>query len=215
MTASALAPNVPNIIDTVANLIAFDGNVIPNGTLVQVLNSNTGGPDQSSVARNFKFVTGSVVTDASAKWVLAPNVNPAGGKWITVDPFFELASFVQFTQADASALWTIPTGFRCRILRPFFEVGTAWTGGAASSIGLSSSNAAYNTKGDLMGGAAGDIAANLAAGFKGTAGAKIAAMYATLPPVILIAGDTIRWDRITSAFTAGTGIVHCPIEIVP
>ena len=64
----------------------------------------------------------------------------------------------------------------------------------------------------LMGGAAGNVAADLVAGFRGTIGTKLAAAQ---PPVVLIAGDTVRWDRITSAFTAGTGIVHFPMEIVP
>ncbi len=113
--------------------------------------------------------------------------------------------------ADASVLFTVPTGKRLFIGRVFWEVTVAWTGGASSSIGLSSSNAAYNTKGDLLGGASGDVLAGLTVGFKGTIGAKLASNDV----VVLVAGDTIRFDRIVSAFTAGAGIAHIPCRLLP
>lgn len=118
---------------------------------------------------------------------------------------------VDFNKADAAVLFTIPAGYRCQVGRAFWEVTTPWTGGASSAIGVSSSNANANTKGDILGGAAGDVAAGLTAGFKGTVGAKIAA----LGLVVLVAGDTIRFDRIASAFTAGAGFLHLPLQSVP
>lgn len=124
---------------------------------------------------------------------------------------YTLAFPVDFTKADAAVLFTVPTGLRVQINRPFWEVTTAWTGGASSAIGISSSNANYNTKGDLLGGASGDVAAGLTAGFKGTIGAKAASQGV----IVLVAGDTIRFDRIVSVFTAGVALVHINMQIVP
>lgn len=121
---------------------------------------------------------------------------------------------LDFTLADAAVLYTVPVGVRLSITRPFWEILTSWTGGTASAVGLSSSNANYNTKGDLLGGAAGDVAAVMIQTgnpFKGTAGAKAA----TQGIIVLIGGDTIRFDRVTSAFTAGTGYAHVPCRLLP
>lgn len=122
-----------------------------------------------------------------------------------------LALPVDYTKADAAVLYTVPTGIRLLVGRPFWEVTTPFTGGTSSAIGLSSSNAAYNTKGDLLGGASGDVAAGLGAGFQGTIGAKVASQGL----VVLVAGNTIRFDRITSVFTAGVGLAHVPVQLLP
>lgn len=122
-----------------------------------------------------------------------------------------LALPVDFTKADAAVLYTVPTGIRLSVGRSFWEVTTPFTGGSSSAIGLSSSNAAYNTKGDLLGGAAGDVLAGLTAGFKGTIGAKVASQGV----IVLVGGDTIRFDRIVSAFTAGAGLAHIPVQLLP
>lgn len=123
---------------------------------------------------------------------------------------FTLQLAVDFTIADAAVLFTVPTGTRLSIGRVFIEVTTPFTGGTSSAIGVSSTNTNYNTKGDLMGGASGDVLAGLTAGFKGTIGAKLSSQAVA----VLIAGDSIRFDRITSVFTAGAGIVHVPVRIL-
>ena len=72
-------------------------------------------------------------------------------------------------------------------------------------------NAAFNTQGDLLGGAAGDLAAGMGTGFKGAVGAKVA----TDGLVVLEAGDTIIFDRIVDAYTAGAGFAHIPVQLLP
>jgi hypothetical protein len=86
----------------------------------------------------------------------------------------------------------------------YWEVTTGFTGGSSSAIGISSSNSTgHTTKGDLLGGSGGDVAATLVAGYpSGTIGADIAA------GLMMVAADTVRFDRITSAFTAGAGAAH-------
>lgn len=127
-------------------------------------------------------------------------------------PHLKLA--IGFGTADATALYTLPTltnGAKAvRIDSLYWEIGTSFTGGASSTIGISSTNTRYNVKGDLLGGSAGDVAATLVSTqvyVPGTLGAKFA-VAATTGKVILVAGDSIRFDVITSAFTAGAGFVH-------
>jgi len=121
---------------------------------------------------------------------------------------FNIKVAISAENADADILYTVPANLTLLVL-PFvlWEVATAWTGGSSSAIGLSSSATGFTTKGDVHGGASGDVLATLTAGLKrGTAGAKIAT-----PGVVLPAGSTIRFDRITSAFTAGAGNVIIPV----
>jgi hypothetical protein len=120
-----------------------------------------------------------------------------------------------FNMADANVLYTAPAAAqRLHIFDAFWEPTTSFTGGASSAIGLSSSNAGYATKGDLLGGAAGDVAAGLTATaatpLKRTAGTKVAS-----PGVVLLPGNTIRFDRITSAFTQGAGLIHVCYRFIP
>ncbi len=116
---------------------------------------------------------------------------------------------VAFGTADAAVLYTVPAGHYLRVSRTWWNVQTSFTGGSSSAIGASSSNAAYNTKGDLQGGASGDLAAAVTAGQRGgTIGAK----FGSNGVIILAPGDTIIFDRIASAFTAGAG--YLMVEVV-
>jgi len=111
--------------------------------------------------------------------------------------------------ADGAVLYTVPAGHYLRLNRAWWNVQADFTGGASSAIGLDSSNTAYATAGDLLGGASGDVAAALTAGQRGgTVGAKMSGNQV----VILEPGDTVRFQRITSAFTAGSG--YAMLEVV-
>lgn len=109
--------------------------------------------------------------------------------------------------ADGDVLFTCPDNHYLRVQRAYWINTTPWSGGSSSAIGASTNNASGSTKGDIQGGASGDAAAALGSGIKfGTVGAKIAA------GVCLTPGDTIRFDKITSAFTAGAG--YLCVEVV-
>jgi len=120
---------------------------------------------------------------------------------------------IDYTLADAAVLYTVPTGLTIAMFsNAMWQVTTAWTGGTSSAIGISSSNSGYSTKGDVHGGASGDLLATLTVGFKqGTVGAKVSAAPKC---VVLTAGDTIRFDRIASVFTTGAGYIHLPFFVV-
>ena len=112
--------------------------------------------------------------------------------------------------ADGEVLFTVPDGHYLRLNRTYWDIQTGFTGGASSAIGLSSSNASYATKGDLLGGASGDVTATL--GTAGIKGGTIGAKFGSNGVIVLAPGDTIKFDRITSAFTAGSGYVF--VEVV-
>jgi hypothetical protein len=132
------------------------------------------------------------------------------GRYLLAEGFEQnVALPIGFGTADAAVLATTPTNSLIRVGRGYWEVTTGFTGGSSSAIGLSSSAAGFTTKGDLLGGASGDVAATLVAGNAlGTIGAKTAA------GILLPGGSAIRFDRITSAFTAGAGLAHLLVNVL-
>lgn len=156
----------------------------------------------------WKYVALSTAADPTEHLILAPapvapDVAPSTGRWVRFDKAVDMALPVSSATLDAAVLFTVPTGFLIRLeVGGYWAVDVAFAGGTTPAIGLSSSNAAYNTKGDILGGASGDLTAGLTAGARrGTPGAK----YASGGAVVLTAGDSIRFDRIANAFTAGSG----------
>lgn len=132
----------------------------------------------------------------------------ADGNWITSAPSApaSIKLAVGYATADAAVLYTVPAEKRLMIEQTFWEVTTGFTGGTSSAVGVSSSQSPHNTKGDLLGGATGDVAATLVAGVvEGTPGASFSGSPGI---VVLEAGATVIFDRITDAFTAGAGFVH-------
>lgn len=128
---------------------------------------------------------------------------------------FWLALAIAFGTADAATLFTVPSGVRLIVHRAMWEVTASFTGGVSSAIGVSSTNTAFSTKGDILGGASGDVAATLVSTGAKVLGGTLGAKFGTNGVVILSAGDTLRFDRITSAFTAGAGFVHVQASILP
>lgn len=123
-----------------------------------------------------------------------------------------LALPIAFGTANNAVLFTVPTGIRMFVHKAIWEVTSGFTGGTNSAIGLSSSNTGYNTAGDILGGAGGDVAATLVSGLKGgTLGAK----FGSNGVIVLAAADTIKFNRIVDAFTAGAGFAHLHISALP
>jgi hypothetical protein len=132
---------------------------------------------------------------------------PDGEGWVVVgsSPVGLKIEFNKDT-VDGAALYVVPEDARLLIEQTFWEVTTGFTGGTSSAIGLSASTAPHDTKGDLLGGASGDVAATLVPGFaEGTPGAS----WSGAPGIVVLeAGTVIRFNRVASAFTAGAGFVH-------
>lgn len=166
----------------------------------------------------WRYAAASVLTSdtgAAAGPVWVATATTAGvGAFIRVSGLLDAAFTIGFGTADAAVLYTVPTGFTLRIDRTYYEIATSFTGGTNSAIGASSTNAAYNTKGDIQGGSGGDVASALVStggAFKaGTQGAK----YGSNGVVVLVGGNAVRFDQIASTFTAGAGKLHVQFSLV-
>lgn len=147
-------------------------------------------------------------SSATGDDVLVVDPTNAAGRWLRAPGMVDLRIAIGFGTADGAVLLTLPAGARMLVRRCYWEVTTAFEGGSSSAIGLAGPSP-HNTAGDLLGGAGGDVEATLTAGVKlGTVGADIAA------GVMLKATETVTFERITSAFTAGAGFVHIVGELV-
>lgn len=185
-----------------------------DGQVVRVLADSSGQPCHS----HWEFVAASSLTQdglsvEGSNIVIQPGAGT--GRWLRLDQEFTAKIPVAYTNTDAAQLMLVPAGYSVKVLDdPFWDVTTGFTGGSSSAIGISSSNAGSSTKGDLLGGASGDVTATLGAtGVKqGTAGAKMGTI-ANRRACRIEATEYLRFDRITSAFTAGAGFVHVPMTL--
>lgn len=200
-----------------AQLMAVQGVTVSASTLAALKGLGTTQRAQGTFATvaadgsTWRYASASTLTGDDFL-VVTPTDAPATGRWIRANAVVDITAAVTFASTDASVLYTVPAGFILAIGVPFQHVTTSWTGGTSSAIGSSSSAAPMTTKGDLLGGASGDVAAGLlstGAYAKGTVGADIGK-----PGAVLQGGDTILFDRITSVFTAGAGVNHYPVSVL-
>ncbi len=157
--------------------------------------------------KEWQFSNTSVLAD-DGQLVIAPASGT--GRWLLIPGLWTLALPITFATADAAVLYTVPAGAVIQPVEFDWLVSTGFTGGASSAIGVSSgTKSGYTTKGDLLGGAAGDVAATLVVATTPNLG-TIGAGFDTLAKrrKVLTATDSLRFDRITSAFTAGAGNVN-------
>jgi hypothetical protein len=156
--------------------------------------------------------TAAMDEDTAQELCLAPDAGT--GRWIRADKAFILKIPIAYTNTDGQAVETIPESFALRLGgHGYWEVTEAWTGGSSSAIGISSNISGYETGGDLLGGASGDVAATLTAGIAaGTQGGELddeAGFHA-----LLFEEDSeFQFDRITSVFTAGSGFACFPVFV--
>jgi len=157
----------------------------------------------------YQYLAASAAVDPTNQLVVTPF--DGVGAFVRIPGSVDLAFPVGFATANATVLFTVPVNARMLLRRGYWaEITTAFTGGAASAIGASSSR--YAAAGSLQGGAAGDLAASLVAapgyGSEGTVGSSVAA------GALLVGGDTILFNAITSAFTAGAGNLHLVFDLL-
>lgn len=151
--------------------------------------------------------------DEGQELVIAPDAG--SGRWIANDKFKVLKLPVDYTMSDGDAILTVPADMVLRFAAlPYWDVTTGFTGGSSSAIGVSTSVTGYETGGDILGGASGDVTATL-----GTAGVKAGTLGGEfddnvgLQALALVEGDELQFDAITSAFTAGAGFACVPVAI--
>lgn len=147
--------------------------------------------------------------------VVRPNDLPSAGRFLRAPGAVRLVLPFTFETADAAVLLTVPNGCLLYLHEVYWTVSVSFTGGTSSAIGVSSNKTGFTTKGDLLGGATGNLAAALVASAVPIMG-TIGAGFDTLAKrrVIWGPGETVRFDRIASAFTAGSGAVNVVATIL-
>lgn len=157
--------------------------------------------------------TSTASEDEAQELVIEPDAG--SGRWIANDKFKVLKIPVDYTMSDGDAILTVPADMVLRLAAfPYWDVTTGFTGGSSSAIGVSTSVTGYETGGDILGGASGDVTATL-----GTSGVKAGTLGGELDDHVgfqalaLVAGDELQFDAITSAFTAGAGFACVPVAI--
>lgn len=139
------------------------------------------------------------------------NYSPANGAKL-VELFNQGLPFIlrlpfTFATADGAALYTVPAGFELYVDRVWWNITTSMTGGTTPAIGVSSDDANFSTKGDLLGGASGDLTATLVSTGRPHKGGTVGAKFGSNGIVVLGAGKIVRFDRIADVFAAGAGNV--------
>lgn len=169
-----------------------------------------------------------IVTASNSRWrfslasaltgddqlVLTPDAG--SGRWLRMPGAVLLQLPIAFGTADAAVLLTLQAGQLMRLKELFWGITTNFTGGSSSAIGVSSTKTGFTTKGDLLGGAAGDVAAALTTALSPASGV-IGAGFDTLAKrrtALWKATEILRFDRITSAFTAGAGFVNVEADLL-
>lgn len=183
-------------VTTKALLKALSGPLRYNGMEVLVTADNS----------RWVYSSGSALSDTGEYVVITPT--DSTGRWLRVDRHISMKLAIDYTLADAAVLWTVPTGYRFLVQDIFWEVTADFTGGTSSAIGVSASIAPHSTKGDLLGGSAGNVLADLTAAIGVTQGTVGVSISASPKKIVLESTADVRFDRITSVFTAGTGFVH-------
>jgi hypothetical protein len=149
--------------------------------------------------------------------ILVAGSGSGNGRWLLVPGARKLVLPVTFATADAAVLLTVPTGALLALRRFYWTITTNWTGGTASAIGASSAKTGFTTKGDLHGGATGNVLAELTTALSPqplTMGVKFDTFAETQPVALWKAGDNIIFDRITSIFTAGAGALNVICDVL-
>ncbi len=157
------------------------------------------------------FSAAATATDASENMVATPAAGT--GAWLRQDKTVALSLPILFSTADAVALFTTPLGCNLHVRKAWWDIATTFAGGAVSAIGLSSSVTGFSTKGDILGGAGGDVTATLVSTNTRMVGTVGGTLIST-SRLNLIAADTIRFDRITSIYTSGAGNARVLVDVI-
>lgn len=197
--AQQVSERIGTPVDTLTTLKAIPADRRVAGQIFLVLADNS----------LWKFHSSSTLTGDD---VLVATPGAGSGRFLRMPGAdkFELA--FTFATADAAVLLTMQAGQELAVERVLWRISADMTGGTASAIGVSSNKTTptnWSTKGDILGGATGDVAATLVASgglLAGTIGADMDTLTKTRG-LVLKATDTLKFDRITSAFTAGSGSV--------
>ena len=200
----AVTAGISSPVANAAAMRAIPAAVRVDGMIVEKLDDGT----------LWRFSAASSAADATSSLVVTPTAGT--GRWLLMGTRAVLTLPFTYATADNAALFTTPAGVIMVARDAWWEISSSMTGGSLSAVGVHCSNT-NTTKGDVLGGAVGDVAGTLVAGTApfaavGTQGTKMDTL--AHQRVHMVAGDTFRYDRITSAFTAGGGNVRVLVDLL-
>lgn len=207
LMSAAYASAVHQAVANMTALKAIPDANRADGMMVNVQTGTGGGVE------TWIFNATSTATDATESLVAQPAAG--SGRWLFLGGTCTLTIPVTFATADNAVIYTVPVGARLHPRESWWDVGTSWTGGSSAAIGVHASVSGYSTKGDILGGAGGDVLATLvstATRMTGTEGTKLATR--TLGRLIMVAADTLNFDRIVDAFSAGAANVRVLCDVL-
>lgn len=207
LMSASCASAVHAAVADMAALKAIAAAARANGMLCMVLS------DTAAEVSLWRFHSTSTASDTSENLVATPAVG--SGRWLRADKTVPLFLSVTHSNTDNSTIFTVPTGARLHPREAWWEVTTNWTGGSSPAIGVHASPTGWTTKGDILGGASGDVGATLvttSTRMTGTIGAKLDTR--TNGRLIMVAADTFKFDRITDVFSAGAANVRILCDVL-
>jgi len=146
--------------------------------------------------------------------LLAATPAAGTGVWLREEGTVDLSMAITSATTNNQVLLTLQSGQRLRPADFYWETTLAWSGGSSSGIGLNSNKTGFSTAGDLLGNTLGDVAATLVTGV--TAG-TVGGGFDTVTKrhnAIFVSGDTIRFNRVVSAYTTGAGNAHAIVDLL-
>lgn len=144
--------------------------------------------------------------------ILVATPSAGSGRWLRKVGRTVLYLPFTYATADGATLLTVPAGCVLKLDSAHWKITTAMTGGSSSAIGVAATGA--TTAGDILGGSGGDVEATLTAGTKAGTVGTLMDTDAELHARILVATNTVTFERITSQFTAGAGSVGLVVDIL-
>jgi hypothetical protein len=199
----AKRPSLRDLLNAAGGLTIAEAKALPPDELTDGMRVVT------TDGKRWRYMATSALVADGDNLVIVPTTAP-GRLLVEPGSMADLKFAMDFSLADAATIYTVPTNAAFLVHRGYWEVTTGWTGGASSTIGMSSNQAPHTVKGDLLGGAAGDLGTTLVVGnyIEGVVGTDQAA------GIILKGGQLVRYDEITSAFTAGAGFGHLVVTVL-
>jgi hypothetical protein len=163
----------------------------------------------------WRWDAASLVNDATSTVSVRPTSIAAdeAGRWILDLPIVLLSFPITFETTNEEVLFEVPDGVVIHPLSFWWEIGTNFSGGSSSAIGVSSDKTGFTAAGSLLGGSSGNVAAELTTALSPTLGKVGSRAYPgasrlvreTVAVATAAATPSYAIEQLLYAKTVGTG----------
>lgn len=172
----------------------------------------------------FRWDAVSTVNDSTYLVAIKPDAIDSGdpGRFVLDQPVANLVMPFTHATADATVLFTVPTGVYLIPSLLWWNITTSMTGGSSAAIGVSSNKTGFTAKGSLLGGVAGDVLASLTAAASPTRGTPGSRAYVGASRLVrevvavatAAATPTYAAEQLLYAKTIGTGAAGVKVATI-